>query len=848
MKRISLTGLILGIFLIASGSSNAIAVPITIDPGAYEGHYWGSAGKGNGGEVKVFDLDPGKYYLAIGPGGNITRKYFLVNPDGTVSHSPSDVDSRDSLIFNGSSTLKFKTTAISFDPDQYLGPMHIAWVSTSNQGVPDNLVVVPANHYLVGISHHDNGSRMIYVDANGQVGPSSSDPKSSGAFIFNGDTVKLRNVTVRFDPQDYSGHYLMNWILPRTDEVQDVVFVPGFGYSVKLASLDAAARFWFEVNGDGTVGPYDSTNPGFLRLTNMVEIDNSSSPVALKFKTVTVNFDPEKYVGLYRLDLSQEVVGVWHTGPKSLQMIPDNDYAMQFGGSAEPWILYHVDADGNVGEAEGTAWPDRTDTFGYSGNTISFKTATLEIAPDENGLWGIYSVSGPSHGQVSGAQIVKVVSGVKHRLSDYFASPTSHIIFMKVAGCEDPPETVTGHMNFVITCLNDDITAPTITAPDDVSVEATGFLTAVDIGYAWAMDDVGPIMIVSDAPGAFPVGPTTVNWTTTDAAGNNASAPQAVTVVDTVAPVITAPSDVTVEATGPLTPVNLAEPEATDLVGVVSISNNAPAEGLPVSSSAVTWTATDGAGNSSSVAQTVTVVDTTAPSITAPADITEDASGPLTLVSLIEPVATDLIGVVSLTNDASADGFPAGSTTVVTWKAEDAAGNSATATHNVTINAPVDSTLDIRIAGQPKLTLVSARDCSDSRGWFCRPSAAGTRDSLFIRAFYKELPESDGLNFTGEAFTLMIGDLSWALPAGSFRDASRWFRNFSSSPTNIFRSRDRKLEVVFKTLSGKNRGLLEIKVHSSDLRSLSGNTATSVNLRLGNDAGQFNASFKQHNR
>ena len=484
MKRTGLIGLLIGLFFIVSGST-ASAVPITIDPGDYEGHYWGSAGKGNGGEVKVFDLDPGRYYLAIGPGGNITQKYFLVNSDGTVSHSPSDVDSRDSLIFNGTSTLKFRTTAISSDPDQYLGVMHIAWVSTNGQGMPDNLVVVPDNHYLVGISHHDNGSRMIYVDANGQVGPSSSDPKSSGAFIFNGDTVKLRNVTVRFDPQDYIGHYVMNWILPRSNGVHDVVLVPGFGYSVKLASLDAAARIWFEVNIDGTVGPYDSTNPAFARLTNMVDIDNSINPVSVKFKTVTVNFDTGKYEGAYRLDLSQEVVGQFQFGSQSVALVPDNDYAMQFGASLEPWIIYHVDADGNVGETVNASYPDRTNTFSYSGNTISFKTATLDITPsDESGQWGLYYITGPVHGVVTGPKIVTIISGVKHRLKDYSGSPRKDIELLKISPCEDDPETVIAYMDFLITCLNDDITPPTITAPEDVAVEATGLLTAVEIGNA----------------------------------------------------------------------------------------------------------------------------------------------------------------------------------------------------------------------------------------------------------------------------------------------------------------------------------------------------------------------------
>ena len=73
-----------------------------------------------------------------------------------------------------------------------------------------------------------------------------------------------------------------------------------------------------------------------------------------------------------------------------------------------------------------------------------------------------------------------------------------------------------------------------VTAPVDVTAEATGLETVVDIGTATVMDAVG-VTITSDAPATYAVGTTTVTWTATDAAGNSGTATQRVTVQDSIA-------------------------------------------------------------------------------------------------------------------------------------------------------------------------------------------------------------------------------------------------------------------------------------------------------------------------
>jgi len=98
-----------------------------------------------------------------------------------------------------------------------------------------------------------------------------------------------------------------------------------------------------------------------------------------------------------------------------------------------------------------------------------------------------------------------------------------------------------------------------------------------------------------------------------------------VTVTDTTAPVLTVPAAVTSEANGVMSTVAIGSATATDIFAV-TVSSNAPAT-YPLGLTIVTWTATDANGNVSTATQNVTVVDTTAPAVTAtlvPVSMEED--------------------------------------------------------------------------------------------------------------------------------------------------------------------------------------------------------------------------------
>jgi len=161
-----------------------------------------------------------------------------------------------------------------------------------------------------------------------------------------------------------------------------------------------------------------------------------------------------------------------------------------------------------------------------------------------------------------------------------------------------------------------DATLPTITAPANVTVNSISNCTAtgVALGIPVTADNCAIASVTNNAPTSFPVGNTTITWTVKDKSNNIAKATQIVTVKDIIAPTITAPAAIIVNATYncKATGIALGTPITTDNCAVASVVNNAPAS-FPLGDTTVIWTVKDGSNNTATATQLVTVkgLDTT---------------------------------------------------------------------------------------------------------------------------------------------------------------------------------------------------------------------------------------------
>lgn len=242
-----------------------------------------------------------------------------------------------------------------------------------------------------------------------------------------------------------------------------------------------------------------------------------------------------------------------------------------------------------------------------------------------------------------------------------------------------------------------DVEAPVFDAVENVVAEATSANGAVvNFTTPSAHDNLDAQVNVSCSPAtgsAFAFGNTGVTCSAQDVAGNQSSVSFTVTVQDSTAPALSTPGDQVVEATSTNGATSSFDVTATD---AVTLSLNAvcvPSSGstFVLGTTQVNCSAQDAAGNSGSASFNVTVQDTTAPVVSAPADqVAEATSSAGAVVSYPDATATDTVtsslSVVCLPSSGST--FALG-TTVVNCSTQDGSGNSASASFNVTVRDTV---------------------------------------------------------------------------------------------------------------------------------------------------------------
>jgi autotransporter-associated beta strand protein/parallel beta-helix repeat protein len=318
-----------------------------------------------------------------------------------------------------------------------------------------------------------------------------------------------------------------------------------------------------------------------------------------------------------------------------------------------------------------------------------------------------------------------------------------------------------------VTFPNVMVSCPSVNLTNECTSPAGAVVTFTVTGAS----DCDPMPVVSCAPlsgSTFPLGTTPVNCTVTDNRGISATCSFTVTVVDTTAPSIVCPADMTLECATPAGTVAVFAPMAADTCDTNLTLLCAPPSGAvfpPGTNTVVCW-AIDDSGNSNSCSFAVVVRDTTPPSIVCPADyIASILGGTITGPVVYPPVTgTDACGTpVVVCTPPSGSILPLGPT-LVTCVATDGVGLTNACSFTVTVQrSPIaapdlmgafeNHTQNVRVV---KLLLNDSDEDGDpitlsAVGALSLNGGAVTLDGAFIR--YVPAPGFSGTDFFNYTLT-----------------------------------------------------------------------------------------------
>ncbi len=236
-----------------------------------------------------------------------------------------------------------------------------------------------------------------------------------------------------------------------------------------------------------------------------------------------------------------------------------------------------------------------------------------------------------------------------------------------------------------------DAADPVLSVPAEISVACDLGVAPSVTGQATATDDADPSPVVSYsdavAAGACPQESViTRTWTATDECGNQVSADQTITVVDTTPPaLLDVPADETVGCDAVPPPASVTASDCDPAVAI-TFTTEQTAGSCPQSYTLTrTWTAIDACGNTSSQSQVITVVDTTPPVLVGvPLDATVQCN-PVAPPAVTATDNCDAAPVVSDEEQTIGDVASGHYQVVRTWTATDACGNTSTATQTINV-------------------------------------------------------------------------------------------------------------------------------------------------------------------
>jgi hypothetical protein len=365
--------------------------------------------------------------------------------------------------------------------------------------------------------------------------------------------------------------------------------------------------------------------------------------------------------------------------------------------------------------------PDLGDT-GMTEQTLWKRSLSTTPPPGANIVQGTLRVTckavlaGVTRSVRSGSVFPVATTQVNCTATDVFGNTLTKTINIKVQDTTPPLMTVPAPITVTTTSTDPNVTVPvsyTVTAVDLVSGSLTPTCTT------------SPVTTGNN----FKLGVTSVTCTATDAAGNKGTASFTVTVLKSgttiPAPILNVPANLSVEATlldtatgNPAAKPNPAVTATTSAGGALTPTcTPVLTSNFLLGTTPVTCSATD-SGYTVTKSFTVTVTDKTLPVFASTPTITVPRQGPQGAIVTFNVTAKDLgvaVPVTCVPSGVAPGSLFATGTTVVTCKATDKVGNTATRRFNVVVT---ETDVNPPVLTAPPVVVAEATDSLGGRAFF----------------------------------------------------------------------------------------------------------------------------------
>ena len=657
----------------------------------------------------------------VGAGDRLTIKDIRVTGGSDGVQVNAATGTRQWYRFDDVAAVNNSSAGIALTGVATLGEVEVAGSVLSNNGVyglqvADTLAVFAALA-VSGGSMDNNGNRGLAVDGT-DANPTSPTGISVTGTTFNG------NGTSSFAGDGDVSFFLFNGDAALTN-----------------VTVTADAQFPIQLRGKGTASPGTWAALGTVRLENVTVSGATTRPglYIVRYSDVAnVSFENVNLSGLVPPVIPSgfaSVMQVQHTGVTPLNLHGLTLQATYVGGPPVGYGALAMLASGGaiadcttvivgattVQELEGSVY-DQQDNAAVG--DVVFPTLLLTpVAPSV-----IAECTGGGSATVTFAS--PTVTADCPPTGAVVCTPASGSIFAlgtNIVSCTVTDNRgISNSTTFAVIVL--DTTSPDIVScAPNTNVVADAFCNGITpnlTGLVVATDGCGSgSLVVTQSPTAgssMPLGPNAVTLTVTDPSGNFNNCVATVTVVDVTAPTVSFwPTNRTLNVGAVcdvLVPDLTVEVVATDSCSSPIIVTQSPLAGTSVGLGLTTITVTvaDQVGNATSNTIALTIIDTIAPGITCPADVTVNRLAATDPYATGFATSTDNCTNVTVTYDdnrSSLTNCNASGFIFRTWTATDAATNTTTCVQTITIvdtNTPLFTSSQTNIPTTNDVGLCSA--------------------------------------------------------------------------------------------------------------------------------------------